>query len=143
MKFEETEEAIYIDSSYYGLKVFQLSTGEEYAVGGENEFFAALGLYVIDSLWSFSSDFIVDFIKSKKPQYKITTEIISFLQEKLCEDSCDIIKDMINPYMDDFILHIKEKEGYRCISNYDDVVLQTEYTYGLNPGYGYMAIRIN
>jgi len=113
----------------YGLRVFS-AYGLEYAVGTDEEAQEACKQYILDSVWTFRSEFIASHTKAGASNGMI--KAIKALQEA-CEDSNEDVKSLIED-MDEFIEDAISSDGRGTfLSSYDsdevEVVVDGEYFY--------------
>ena len=82
---------------------------QEYLVLTDEEANDATKDYILDSLWAFNSDFILN--HSSLDNWSARTEkAISKMQESLCEDANEIVKALIAD-MDEFISDAIDADG--------------------------------
>jgi hypothetical protein len=119
---------------HYGLKIFKAS-GEEWAIGTDEECDEAIKQYMQDSVWTFRPEFIASHTKAGASNGMI--KAITALQES-CEDCNDDIKSLIED-MNDFISDAVSADGRGMfLSPYDseeqEIKIDSEY---------YFAYRLN
>lgn len=140
---------------YYGLSVFEIESDrqgfpEEWVICSESQAYKIAQGKVLDDLWAFNADFIIDFLKVKKPEIcnketaQVLCEAIVQFQEKMCESAQPIIKALIEPHLDKFIESAIEADGIgHFVSSYDSEMHRTRDIEGLNPGHGPVCFRVN
>lgn len=89
--------------------------------------------YIMDSLWTFNSDFILD-----HSHVKMDAHYLSKIQGEMCEDANDLVKSLIDD-IDVFIEDAISADGRgHFISTYDGEEHEIQYD-----GIDYFVYRIN
>ncbi len=145
---------------HFGLTIYKLDDGTEWAVGddkvkdakGRTRVDRAARRAVIDSLWAFNTDFIVDFIARRRPgmgrvlnQTRAHAAImkgIKDMQEKLCEDASPVVRLLIGPHLNAFVEEAIRADGRgHFLSSYDSEERDSDDVEGLPKGK--IAYRLN
>jgi len=104
----EPEEITEADWDYYGLTVLE-ADGEEFAIGTEEEVRRAVREVILNFLWAFRTEFIIDHCDLP---HELEGEIRAY-QEKECEGANEVIRTLIERLgdLDEFVEEAIEADG--------------------------------
>jgi hypothetical protein len=98
---------------YFSLNDIDPSDIADYAIGTDDQADQAVKEYVLDSLWSFNSKFIAEFLR----EYQVcdlndrAVESLQKAQSELCEDANELIKGLIGDHIDSFVGQAIDADG--------------------------------
>lgn len=121
---------------YYGLDVYEVEGGREYAVGTDKQADRAAREHIRETLWAFKTSFLARFVPEG-----IGEDTLSIVQER-CESSNEAIARLVGDKLGDLIDEAIQSDGRgHLLSPYDGNEIDSDDVEGLPRGK--VAYRLN
>lgn len=126
----DVEEIEQLSYDHYGMNIYT-DGNQEYAIGTDEEASQAARDEILESLWAFNAEFILN--HSKAGSKPTLVKALRKVQEELCEDASEFVKALITD-LDEFIEDAIQADGRgNFLSPYDneeqEIDIDGEYFY--------------